>query len=207
MYDTFENLNGEKKSRIVKAAVEEFAIRGYEKASIDSIVAKAGISKGSIFQYFGSKQNLYMYLCDHQYNMIVKSVEDGRNPTEKDFFEIYRNAIRVRVRILKESPYINGFFLSAMRSERELIKDWVHGKYLGKEELEKSLVGDFDRSPFRENLDVELAISSFRYAIDGLSAKWMDLLKSGNDDITIEIAVAEFDRVINFYRELYYRVG
>lgn len=207
MYDTFENLNGEKKSRIVKAAVEEFAIRGYEKASIDSIVAKAGISKGSIFQYFGSKQNLYMYLCDHQYNMIVKSVEDGRNPTEKDFFEIYRNAIRVRVRILKESPYINSFFLSAMRSERELIKDWVHGKYLGKEELEKSLVGDFDRSPFRENLDVELAISSFRYAIDGLSAKWMDLLKSGNDDITIEIAVAEFDRVINFYRELYYRVG
>lgn len=46
-------------------AVAEFAARGYAGASMVEIAAKAGISKPLIYQYFGSKDGLYL-VCLHQ---------------------------------------------------------------------------------------------------------------------------------------------
>ena len=43
----FENLAEEKKEKIIEAAIEEFIERGYERASINSIIKMADISRGS----------------------------------------------------------------------------------------------------------------------------------------------------------------
>ncbi|RDC49957.1 TetR/AcrR family transcriptional regulator, partial [Acinetobacter sp. RIT592] len=50
MKKTFENLSEEKRLRIINSAIEEFANKGYRRATVDNIVLKAGISKGSVFQ-------------------------------------------------------------------------------------------------------------------------------------------------------------
>jgi len=44
--DTFHNLSEEKRERIIRAALGEFAASGYEKATLDGVVQAAGISKG-----------------------------------------------------------------------------------------------------------------------------------------------------------------
>ena len=49
MYESFENLPEDKKKRIIEASIEEFAKKGYEKASTNNIVKTAGISKGILF--------------------------------------------------------------------------------------------------------------------------------------------------------------
>lgn len=59
---TFFNLPEEKRARILRAAVEEFARHPYSRASINRIVARAGIAKGSFYQYFRNKEDLYLYL-------------------------------------------------------------------------------------------------------------------------------------------------
>jgi AcrR family transcriptional regulator len=59
---TFLNLPEEKRRNIVNAAIEEFAEYGLENASTNRIVASSGISKGSFYQYFEDKQDLFMYL-------------------------------------------------------------------------------------------------------------------------------------------------
>jgi AcrR family transcriptional regulator len=59
---TFFNLPEDKRQSLVNLALEEFANRDYDKASISKIVAKVGIAKGSIYQYFANKQDLYFYL-------------------------------------------------------------------------------------------------------------------------------------------------
>lgn len=64
---TFQNLSEEKKNRIVHAALEEFSSRSFSDASITNIVKKAEISRGSFYQYFGNKENLYNYLVHHLY--------------------------------------------------------------------------------------------------------------------------------------------
>jgi TetR/AcrR family transcriptional regulator len=62
--ETFYNLPEEKQSRILGSAVREFAANPYKVASISSIVRKAGIAKGSFYQYFVDKKDLYHYLLE-----------------------------------------------------------------------------------------------------------------------------------------------
>lgn len=64
---TFQNLKPEKKETIIEAALEEFSMYAFSEASITSIVKKAGISRGSFYQYFGNKENLYRYLVQYLY--------------------------------------------------------------------------------------------------------------------------------------------
>ncbi len=59
---TFLNLPEEKRARIVDVALTEFAEKGYTGASITGIVAAAGIAKGSFYQYFEDKDDLYAHI-------------------------------------------------------------------------------------------------------------------------------------------------
>jgi len=61
---TFFNLPEEKRQAIVDVAIDEFADNDYRNASVSRIVARAGIAKGSIYQYFENKRDLFMYLLD-----------------------------------------------------------------------------------------------------------------------------------------------
>ena len=61
---TFQNLPEEKRTRILDAAISEFAAHPYEVASISKIVRQAEIAKGSFYQYFADKQDLYRYLIE-----------------------------------------------------------------------------------------------------------------------------------------------
>lgn len=61
---TFFNLPEEKRQNLIDIAIEEFAANNYNNASISRIVAQAGIAKGSLYQYFEDKKDLYLYLLD-----------------------------------------------------------------------------------------------------------------------------------------------
>ncbi|MEM9491158.1 MAG: helix-turn-helix domain-containing protein, partial [Myxococcota bacterium] len=56
---TFHNLPADKRARIVEAATAEFARRGYDGASLSRIVTALGIAKGSLYQYFAGKLDLF----------------------------------------------------------------------------------------------------------------------------------------------------
>lgn len=59
---TFFNLPEEKRQHILEAAINEFAEEGYKGASVSSMVARAGIAKGSFYQYFEDKDDLFCYI-------------------------------------------------------------------------------------------------------------------------------------------------
>jgi AcrR family transcriptional regulator len=61
---TFFNLPEEKRQAITDIAITEFADNDYKSASISRLVAQAGIAKGSFYQYFEDKKDLYFYLID-----------------------------------------------------------------------------------------------------------------------------------------------
>lgn len=62
---TFDNIPPDKRRRIIETATAEFAKRGYHDASISAIASKAGISVGSIYKYFDSKQDLFLTIIAH----------------------------------------------------------------------------------------------------------------------------------------------
>ncbi|MCB2209566.1 TetR/AcrR family transcriptional regulator [bacterium] len=61
---TFFNLPDHKRNRILTIAIDEFADNPYDVASISNIVREAEIAKGSFYQYFEDKQDLYQYLIE-----------------------------------------------------------------------------------------------------------------------------------------------
>ncbi|NJN32154.1 MAG: TetR/AcrR family transcriptional regulator [Synechococcales cyanobacterium RM1_1_8] len=61
---TFFNLPDPKRQRIVELAIAEFASHDYDSASITMLVKQAKIAKGSLYQYFEDKKDLYLYLVD-----------------------------------------------------------------------------------------------------------------------------------------------
>ena len=88
---TFFNLPEEKREKIVNAAVDEFAEYGLENASTNRIVENSGISKGSFYQYFEDKQDVFMHLL----SVLEKEKKDyfaGKHPpsTNLDTFEYFR---------------------------------------------------------------------------------------------------------------------
>lgn len=60
--ETFFNLPEAKRERIVELAIEEFSENPYGQASLSKIVVRAGIAKGSIYQYFENKLDFYRWL-------------------------------------------------------------------------------------------------------------------------------------------------
>lgn len=59
---TFFNLHEEKRHILIKAAKKEFSRAAYAEASIANIVKDAKIPRGSFYQYFEDKEDLYQYL-------------------------------------------------------------------------------------------------------------------------------------------------
>ncbi len=62
---TWDNLDGAKRDRVLQAAMREFGARGFSAGSINVIAREAGIAKGSVFQYFVDKADLYAHVSEH----------------------------------------------------------------------------------------------------------------------------------------------
>lgn len=60
--DTFLRLPEEKRNRFLEAAWEEFTSVPFEEASINKIVRRAKVPRGSFYQYFSDKEDLFFYL-------------------------------------------------------------------------------------------------------------------------------------------------
>ena len=62
IHQTFYRLPDEKRARLLASAHREFTQHTYEKTSINRILADAKVPKGSFYQYFDDKSDLF-YLC------------------------------------------------------------------------------------------------------------------------------------------------
>lgn len=93
---TFLNLPPEKRDRIVELALEEFSARPYAQASLSRIVARAGIAKGSIYQYFADKLDLYRWLVIEEVGRHKRAFFAGELPAET-------GSLRARLRAMSVS--------------------------------------------------------------------------------------------------------
>ncbi|MGB9887207.1 MAG: TetR/AcrR family transcriptional regulator [Moorellales bacterium] len=77
----------ERRQQILEAAVEVFARRGYYEAKVEEVAARAGIGKGTVYEYFRSKRELFQAMLDYvgEYHLSVlrASLEPGRRSREK----------------------------------------------------------------------------------------------------------------------------
>src|SRR2546429_7921657 len=61
------------RARIVAAAIEEFAARGFKGASMDAIAARTHTTRAMINYYFGSKEKIYLAVLEQVYAEIRRA--------------------------------------------------------------------------------------------------------------------------------------
>lgn len=84
---TFFHLPEEKQCRLLEAASIEFSIRPLKEASIANIVKLAEIPRGSFYQYFEDKEDLYYYYFELLRQDSKKNIEKAIQEAKGDLFE------------------------------------------------------------------------------------------------------------------------
>ena len=157
---TFLNLPTEKREKIINAAVDEFAVYGFESASINRIVAASGIAKGSFYQYFEDKMDVFRHLIDILTQEKVEFFKDKHPPSQsQSVFEYFRWVVKVGMEF-------NSAYPRMMQATTRVL--FVEGLYYGKlfddyhqmtrdgitDMIQKAMkLGELDPS-----IDVELAV-------------------------------------------------
>lgn len=175
MNEKFFDLKKEKQDRMINAALKVFSMGGYKHASTDDIVTEAGISKGLLFHYFGSKLGLYTFLYDYSVRFMKLELTSGVSSTITDYFEIRKQMEYAKMQVLKNYPYMQ-LFLNRCRREDV-------GEALSAIERQRNVLSDVyavlknqtDRTLFSADIDFETFDKMLDYTIDGLmDARFQD---------------------------------
>ena len=102
--DKFVSLKEEKQVTIINAALSCFGKYGYAKASANDIAVLAGISKASVFQYFGSKKQLYAYLLTYAGDLIMSSFRQTDFDDKTDLFDRILLSSHTEAKTLEKNP-------------------------------------------------------------------------------------------------------
>jgi AcrR family transcriptional regulator len=84
---TREERRVDTRERLLEAAAEVFASRGYHAASVDQVAERAGFSTGAVYSAFGSKEELFLAVVDQHLRRSVAELEaavaDGPTVAER----------------------------------------------------------------------------------------------------------------------------
>lgn len=116
---TFFNLPDEKRQQILQVALDEFAENDFDNASISRIVARAGIAKGSFYQYFADKDDLYAYVLGLLAQTKTEFLSlDHPDPQHIGIFAYLRWTIEVGLTFALAHPQLTQIGLRAINARK-----------------------------------------------------------------------------------------
>lgn len=208
MNDFFENLNSQKKERIINAALTEFAQKKYDDASTNNIVTAAQIGKGMLFHYFGNKKNLYLYLYKYVREVMDYEICSQIDTSKGDLPSILKQIGIRKLEVLKRHPDMTDFIAQTKREKspevhEDLEKIEKERSYQLKENF---LFGNLDMTLFKPEFRNESTIKLIRWALDGCAKELQDNYK-GQDiqDPAIDELMKDFDMYVEIIRQAFYR--
>lgn len=157
----FERLPEEKKNRILQASIEEFAEHGFHQASINRLVSRIGIAKGSIFQYFGSKERLFSFVFDHSLELAKNRLKNVREITSTaPFFERLKSIIWAGIDFVEQHPNIYRLYLKMIFQDKFPLREELLKKiHLLSADYLKPLVEDaISKGELRRDLDPDFVV-------------------------------------------------
>lgn len=198
-------LDSERKTAVLNAALREFTSSGYKNASTNRIAREAGISKALMFHYVGSKKELFLTVYDFFTDLLQRQYYDLMDFGEKDIFRKLRQSYSLQIRLLQkypcileykkllscESPEINGEFES--RKQNHNI-----GCYPG-------LFDSIDESKFREGLNAEKCKQLIYWSNVGLVNQLLGDLDGDRTARSGEMILDEIDGYFSELRKAFYK--
>ncbi|MFZ5569519.1 MAG: TetR/AcrR family transcriptional regulator [Thermodesulfobacteriota bacterium] len=108
--ETFEKIAEDKRATILRVAAAEFAANGFRTANINVIARKAGISIGSMYKYFTSKENLFLTIIDHGYQVLADVLAEV-DLNAGDIFDKIERLLRAAQQYSRKYPELNQIYV------------------------------------------------------------------------------------------------
>lgn len=159
VYSRFDNLEPERREHLIRAAAEEFARHGYEAASLNRIVDRAGMSKGSLYYYFEDKADLYATVVERATARMIELAGgfSMESLTPSNFWPTIEALMRESTRYLDQNPWYMKLLRSFYRlrggpgdrggTDRvlDVVREWI-GKILVRGQELGSVRSDLPRA-------------------------------------------------------------
>ncbi len=179
----------EKRTRIVDAAIEVFAAKGFHSARISDIARLAGVADGTIYLYFRNKEDLLLRIFEEKMSQLIAELHVALQGTV-DPVEQLRIFAHQHFLQLQKNPALAQVFQVELRQSHKFFCDYRPEKlweYL-------AVFGDIVRAgqrsgAFRDSIDPFIAQWAFFGALDELSIQWV--LTRKRSRFTPEQAVAQ----------------
>jgi TetR/AcrR family transcriptional regulator len=153
----FKKLAPEKQDKVFQAAVGEFATHGYRNASMNNLVKTAGISKGSLFQYFRTKSDLFDKIVEIALSRVKQFLRKVRDDTAKlTFFERLERMLRAGFSFIDEHPLLAKVYFQLLQSGEAPFgsERMIFLRQQANEFLAELIEDGIARKEIREDLDV-----------------------------------------------------
>ena len=129
----FEEMRQKSRENIEKIALELFAIKGYHATSISQIAEKAGISKGLLYNYYKSKEQLLDSVIMKVYEEIMRIVQMNENlPAEKQIEQMIIQTIdHIKKNITFWKLYLFLVHQSDVHKKLSVLYEKMRDEYMG----------------------------------------------------------------------------
>lgn len=201
---TVPGMDEEKRQRIIRASIEEFG-KGYALASTNEIVKKAGVSKGLLFHYFGSKKNLFLEVFKESTTRLQEQLltlhEADKDNMPGDIFGRLTRLALIKLELFKDDPALYQFLAVAIQNSPSDVKQELqafidtaseHG--IGK------LLDGITLSDLRPDIDPSKALKLIQFVMDGFQQDYMGRKDLASLDWDKE--VAEFTEYMEILRKV-----
>ena len=160
---TWARVDPARRAAVVEAAEAEFGAHGFSGGSLNVIARRAGVAKGSLFQYFADKRDLYAFITDVVSQRVRAYMEDQIRQLDpnRPFFEFLTDWLDVWVAYFADHPHERALHAAASMEvdtdARVSVRSVIHRHYL---EVLRPLVRDAQvRGDFRKDADTEALMS------------------------------------------------
>ncbi len=212
-YDTFFNLPDDKRERVIEASLEEFALYDYKTASLSRIVEKVGIAKGSMYQYFENKKDLYLYLIDYAAKVKLDYLsQNAPAASGRDFFEVYKDISYESTKFNLSNPKYSRILYHAAREtfNEELGDVAVQLRTVSKNYMKERLAKAQEEGQVRKDVDLDLmafcvsqlSIDLEDYLSNKFNFSYGDMLKNGREEFPVSHDKVEeiLEELITFFK-------
>lgn len=168
------DISAERKNQILDAAMVVFARSGFHEARMDDIVQEAGLSKGTLYWYFKSKEEIITAISQRLFATDIQSVEDLLK-AEGTVSERLQWLIRERVQGLQEMSSVVAilfeFYAAALHQDG--VRQFIKAYFQNFHELLVALIQQgIERGEFRP-VDVLAAATALDAVFEGLIVRWL----------------------------------
>lgn len=179
---------------LLEAAIEEFCAQGYEQASINVILKKAGMSKGQFYYHFGNKEGLYLALIDvliQRKIEFLSTIEPPADFQQLDIFSRFSMNVKQGLAFGQEYPLINQFSESFLKERGTPIyeKAMAIHSFENNEGLNQMIEQAYAKGDFRTDLPLSFVQKTISYLFDHVT-DLTDLTSAENAEENLDYLIA-----------------